>query len=141
MMPHAPASLSEVLLHLELPSLLGEGGESVSLFFLGRNCGEWGWEWWGQVSNSVILEANPARLAQSSLILRARPSAGAAVTPAGRGRGGCGLRWPNADARQFLGATVHCPSEPPLDPRWPQRGGRACLTSSPVAEAGPQALG
>lgn len=99
-MPHALASLHEVLLYLHLSILSGEKGEGISLLCLGRNCGGGIGNASGeaQVSNPVLLEANPGRWAQSLL---ARPSAGAAVTPTGRGRGGCRLGQPLVALSEF----------------------------------------
>lgn len=93
-----------------LPALGGQGREGLSLPFLGGNCGgegELGMR--GHHSNSVILEANPVP----------RHSAGAAVTPAGRAVVASGSVRPTQTHLGFPGATVRCPSEPLLDPRWP----------------------
>lgn len=71
-----------------------------------------------QVSNPVLLEANTVRRAQS---LRARPSAGAAVTPTGRGRGGCWLGQPHVALSEF--PERHCFVAPGSLP-WTLAGGR-----------------
>ena len=66
-MPHALTSLHEALLYRHLPSLSRERGEGVSLLCLGRNCGGGTGNASGgaQVSNPVLLEANPVRRAQN----------------------------------------------------------------------------
>ena len=66
-MPHALTSLHEALLYLHLPSLSRERGEGVSLLCLGRNCrgGTGNVSGGAQVSNPVLLEANPVRRAQN----------------------------------------------------------------------------
>ena len=143
-MPHVLASLHEVLVYLHLSSLSGERGEGVSLLCLGRNCGGGIGNASGeaQVSNPVLLEANPVRRAQDGLRPRARPSAGAAVTPTGRGRGGRRLGQPHVALSEL--SERHCLVAPGSLP-WTLAGRRGEAEPARVPalgqHQGPQPLG